>query len=64
MLIDTIFMREDHVILRDVDGSEVSLTAIDAQYVYEWVQNHMSEVLAAMYHVAKEKEKHNGFDEV
>jgi hypothetical protein len=37
MLIDIIFIREDHVILRDVDGSEVSLTAEDAEYLRDWL---------------------------
>jgi hypothetical protein len=37
MLIDIILIREDHVILRDVDGSEVSLTAEDAEYVQTWL---------------------------
>jgi hypothetical protein len=44
LLIDTIFIRNDRVILRDVDGSEVSLTAEDAEYFKDWLYVRRREV--------------------
>jgi hypothetical protein len=46
ILIGTIYLNQTHLILRDVDGSEVSLTLEDALQVYNFVKDHLSEIEA------------------
>jgi hypothetical protein len=40
MLIGTIYLRQTHLILRDVDGSEVSLTLEDVLELYAFIKEH------------------------
>jgi hypothetical protein len=44
MLIGTIYLKQTHLILRDVDGSEESLTLEDALDVYAFVKEHLQEI--------------------
>jgi hypothetical protein len=46
MLIETIYLKQTHLVLRDVDGSEISLTLEDALEVYNYVKDHMREIEA------------------
>ncbi len=46
MLLGTISLKQTHLVLQDVDGSEVSLTLEDALDVYTYVKDHMSEIEA------------------
>jgi hypothetical protein len=63
-LLDICFIREDHVILRDVDGNEVSLTAMDAFTLMCWLEKRQIELLQTVAREQEEKEKHNGLNEV
>jgi hypothetical protein len=44
MLIGTIYLKQTHLILRDVDGSEESLTLEDTLDVYAFVKEHLQEI--------------------
>ncbi len=44
MLIGHIYLKQTHLMLRDVDGSEVGLTLDDALDVYNYVKDHMQEI--------------------
>ena len=44
MLIGTIYLNQTHLILRDVDGSEVNLTLDDAVDLYQFVKDHLQEI--------------------
>jgi hypothetical protein len=44
MLIGHIHLNQTHLILKDVDGSEVSLTLDDAIDVYHFVKDHLQEI--------------------
>ncbi len=44
MLLGTISLKQTHLVLKDVDGSEVSLTFEDALDVYAFVKDHMPEI--------------------
>ena len=44
MLIGHIYLTQTHLILRDVDGSEVNLTLDVALDVYTFVKDHMREI--------------------
>jgi hypothetical protein len=43
MLIGTISLKQTHLVLKDVDGSEVSLTLDDGLDLYHFVKDHMRE---------------------
>jgi hypothetical protein len=40
MLIGTIYLKQTHLILRDVDGSEVSITLEDSLDLYTFIKEH------------------------
>ncbi len=40
MLIGTIYLKQTHLILRDVDGSEESITLEDALDLYTFIKEH------------------------
>ncbi len=44
MLLGHIYLKQTHLMLRDVDGSEVSLTLDDCLDVYHFVKDHMREI--------------------
>ncbi len=44
MLIGKISLTKTHLVLRDVDGSEVSLTLDDAFDVYQFIKDHLQEI--------------------
>jgi len=44
MLIGHIFLRDDAVVLRDVDGSEQTLTFDDALQLHVWLSQHLHEI--------------------
>ncbi len=44
MLVGNIYLTQPHLMLRDVDGSEVSLTLDDALDVYQFVKDHLQEI--------------------
>jgi hypothetical protein len=44
MLLETINLKQTHLVLRDVDGSEVSLTLDDAVDLYQFVKDHLQEI--------------------
>ncbi len=44
MLIGTICLKQAHLILKDADGSEVSLTLEDALDVYTYIKDHLPEI--------------------
>jgi len=44
MLLGNIYLKPTHLILRDVDGSEVSLSLDDALNVYQFVKDHLKEI--------------------
>ena len=44
MVLGTISLKQTHLVLRDVDGSEVSLTFDDALDVYRFVKEHLPEI--------------------
>ncbi len=44
MLIGHIYLKQTHLLLRDVDGSEVGLTLDDALDVYTFVKDHLPEI--------------------
>ena len=44
MLLETINLKQISLVLRDVDGTEVSLTLDDAIEVYQFVKDHMQEI--------------------
>jgi len=44
MLLGTIYLKQTHLILRDVDGSEVGLPLDDALDVYLFVKDHLKEI--------------------
>ncbi len=44
MLIGTIYLNQTHLMLQDVDGSEVGLTLDDCLDVYTFVKDHMREI--------------------
>jgi hypothetical protein len=46
MLIGNIYLTQTHLMLRDVDGSEVSLTLDDCLDVYTFVKDHLQEIEA------------------
>jgi hypothetical protein len=46
MLIGTIYLKQTHLVLRDVDGSEVGLTLDDALKVCTYVKDHRQEIEA------------------
>ncbi len=46
MLLGAISLKQTHLVLQDVDGSEVSLTLEDALDVYAFVKDHMGEIEA------------------
>lgn len=46
MLIGKIYLNQTHLILRDVNVSEVSLTLDDALDVYTYVNDHLQEIEA------------------
>jgi hypothetical protein len=46
MLIGTIYLTQTNLILRDVDGSEVSLTLDDCLDLCNFVKDHISEIEA------------------
>jgi hypothetical protein len=46
ILIGHIYLNQTHLILRDVDGSEVSLTLDDCLDVYQFIKDHLEEIEA------------------
>jgi hypothetical protein len=46
MLLDTISLNQTHLVLKDIDGSEVNLTLEDVLDVYHFVKDHMSVIEA------------------
>jgi hypothetical protein len=44
MLLETINLKQTQLVLRDVDGSEVSLTLDDARDLYQFVKDHLQEI--------------------
>jgi DUF971 family protein len=44
MLLGTISLQQAHLVLKDVDGSEVSLTLDDCLDVYQFVKEHLQEI--------------------
>lgn len=44
MLLGTIYLNQSHLVLRDVDGSEVSLTLDDTIDLYQFVKDHLQEI--------------------
>ena len=44
MLLETINLKQTDLVLRDVDGSEVSLTLEDAVDLYQFVKDHLQEI--------------------
>ncbi len=44
MLLETINLKQTHLVLRDVDGSEVSVTLDDAIDLYQFVKDHLQEI--------------------
>jgi predicted DNA-binding ribbon-helix-helix protein len=44
MLLETIYLKQTHLILRDVDGSEVSVTLEDALDLYAYIKDHLQEI--------------------
>jgi hypothetical protein len=44
MLLGTIHLKQTHIILQDVDGSEVSLTLEDALDLYNFLKDHKQEI--------------------
>jgi hypothetical protein len=62
MLIGQIYIKQPHLILQDVDGSEVSLTLDDALDVSNFVKDHMQEIeaqitsqLARVYNLSRQR---------
>jgi hypothetical protein len=49
MLIGNIYLTRTHLILRDVDGSEVWLTLDDAVAAYNYVKDHLQEIEARIH---------------
>lgn len=54
MLIGEVFIRDAHLILRDVDGSETSLTLTDTLELMKWLLAHVHELREAV----KQQEEH------
>ena len=44
LLLDTISLTQSHIVLQDVDGSEVSITLDDTIAVYQFVKDHLQEI--------------------
>ena len=44
LLLETINLKQTNLVLRDVDGSEVSLTLDDAIDLYQFVKDHLQEI--------------------
>lgn len=44
MLLEAINLKQTALVLRDVDGSEVSLTLDDAIDLYQFVKDHLQEI--------------------
>lgn len=57
MLIDEVFFRDSHLILRDVDGSEVTITLQDAADLRNWLNRRYTEIVERIR--TQEKQKNN-----
>ena len=44
LLLDKISLIQSHIVLQDVDGSEVSITLDDAIDLYQFVKDHIQEI--------------------
>jgi len=44
LLLDKIYLKQSHIVLQDVDGSEVSVTLDDAIDLYQFVKDHLQEI--------------------
>ena len=44
LLLDKIYLKQSHIVMQDVDGSEVSLSLDDTIAVYQFVKDHMQEI--------------------
>jgi len=44
LLLDTISLKQSHIVLQDVDGSEVSITLDDTIDLYQFVKDHLQEI--------------------
>ena len=44
LLLDKISLKKTHIVLQDVDGSEVNLTLNDAVDLYQFVKDHLQEI--------------------
>ena len=44
LLLVTISLRKSHIVLQDVDGSEVSITLDDTIDLYQFVRDHLQEI--------------------
>ena len=44
MLLEKINLEPTHIVLQDVDGSEVSITLDDTIDVYQFVKDHLQEI--------------------
>lgn len=44
LLLETINLKQTHLVLRDVDGSEVSITLDDTIDFYQFVKDHLQEI--------------------
>ena len=44
LLLDTISLTQSHIVLQDVDGSEVSITLDDTIAAFQFVRDHLQEI--------------------
>lgn len=57
MLLIDIYLRDTKVVLKDVDNSDIELTAHDAWQFHLWVQKHKTLLLEAI-RVEDERKRH------
>jgi inhibitor of KinA sporulation pathway (predicted exonuclease) len=53
MLIESVYIRNTHLVLRDVDGSEESMPLEDALDLLTWLSQHKSDIETRMQEQAK-----------
>ncbi len=57
MLLGNAYLTDSHLILRDVDGSEVSITLQDALNLRDWLNQHRIEILTRQKQLQSAKQQ-------